>query len=111
MKELRVGMLGAGFIGTFHSSALRLQSLIKTAPDTNLRLKVTADRDRPARETLIERVGWEEGVQDWKGVVRPDIDLFVNAGPNVLHAEPSITALKMGKSVLCEKPLAMDAAE
>jgi predicted dehydrogenase len=58
----------------------------------------------------MKRFGWEQGVDDWYSV-DADIDIFVNAGPNVLHAEPSITALKSGKAVFCEKPLAMDAAE
>jgi predicted dehydrogenase len=111
MKELNIGLLGAGFIGTFHSYALRLQSLIKEAPKASLRLKLVADRDQKARDTLIKRFGWEKGVDDWRTVLDADIDIFVNAGPNVLHAEPSITALKSGKAVFCEKPLAMDAAE
>jgi predicted dehydrogenase len=111
MKELNVGLLGAGFIGTFHSYALRLQPLIKEAPKASLRLKLVADRDQKARDTLIKRFGWGKGVDDWRTVLDADIDIFVNAGPNVLHAEPSITALKSGKAVFCEKPLAMDAAE
>jgi predicted dehydrogenase len=111
MKELNVGMLGAGFIGTFHSYALRLQPLIKQAPEASFRLKLVADRDQKARDTLIKRFGWEQGVDDWRTVLDAGIDIFINAGPNVLHAEPSITALKSGKAVFCEKPLAMDAAE
>jgi predicted dehydrogenase len=111
MTELKVGMLGAGFIGTFHSYALRLQSLIKQAPQADLRLEVIADRDRQARQMLIDRFGWKTGVGDWQEVLGAEIDVFVNAGPNVLHAQPSIAALKAGKSVFCEKPLAMDAAE
>jgi predicted dehydrogenase len=111
MKELNVGILGAGFIGTFHSYALRLQELIKEPPKANLQLKIVADRDQKARETLVKRFGWEKGVDDWRAVLDANIDIFVNAGPNVLHAEPSIAALKSGKAVFCEKPLAMDAAE
>ncbi|MBZ9873190.1 Gfo/Idh/MocA family oxidoreductase [Mesorhizobium sp. BR1-1-9] len=111
MKELNVGILGAGFIGTFHSYALRLQQLIKEAPKANLNLSIVADRDQKARDTLVKRFGWEKGVDDWRAVLDANIDIFVNAGPNVLHAEPSIAALKAGKAVFCEKPLAMDAAE
>src|SRR3954447_17595125 len=111
MKNLNVRMLGAGFIGTFHSYALRLQQLIKTAPAAQLRLKRVADRDQKALDTLIRRFDWEKGVDDWRAVIADDIDVFINAGPNVLHAEPSITALKAGKAVFCEKPLAMNGAE
>ncbi len=111
MKALNIGILGAGFIGTFHSYALRLQELIKEPPKATLQLKIVADRDQKARDTLVKRFGWEKGVDDWRAVLDADIDIFVNAGPNVLHADPAIAALKSGKAVFCEKPLAMDAAE
>lgn len=111
-RDLRIGMLGAGFIGSFHSYALRLQSLIKTAPDANIRLALLADASETARSVVQKRFGWERTATSWQEVVRdPDLDIFVNAGPNVLHREPTIEALRSGKSVFCEKPLAMDGPE
>ena len=44
---------------------------------------------------------------DWKHMLADaDIDAVVVCGPNSVHGEQSIAALKAGKHVLCEKPMA-----
>jgi predicted dehydrogenase len=107
MKTLSVSMLGAGFIGSFHSFALRMQELIKRPLEHKIEMRTLADLNEMTRKAVQNRFGWQKTISDWHELVEnPAIDIFVNAGPNNLHAEPSIMALRNKKHVFCEKPLA-----
>ncbi len=109
-KSIAVGMLGAGFIGSFHSFALRMQELIKRPPAIEPRLKLLVDLNEETRSSVQKRFKWENTGADWRVITDdPGIGIFVNAGPNNLHAEPSVKAFAAGKHVFCEKPLAENA--
>lgn len=76
------------------------------------RRKLICGRDRQALERVASQWDWEETATDWRAAVeRKDIDIVDIAVPNALHAEIAIAAAEAGKIVLCEKPLAMTAAE
>jgi predicted dehydrogenase len=61
-----------------------------------------AERRRDAEEEFNARV-----YPDWKPLLADgDFDLFINALPSPLHVPATIAALKAGKHVLCEKPMA-----
>jgi predicted dehydrogenase len=105
-----VGLLGYGFMGAAHSRALlALQHL-----DVPLRPELVSisGRSREAVEHAGRRWGWAEAVTDWPEQVADDrVGLFDNAGPNAVHAEPTIAAARAGKHVLCEKPLGLTVTE
>ena len=109
-REIGVGMLGYAFMGKAHSRAMR--AVRELDPPLLPELVSISGRNREALDEVAKRFGWQEAVSDWREQVADDrVELFVNGGPNSIHAEPSIAALEAGKHVLCEKPLGLDAAE
>jgi len=110
-RTLGVGLIGYAFMGAAHSQAWR------TAPhffDLPLRpeLTVLAGRNRTAVTAAAARLGWSCTETDWRRVLeRDDVDLVDVCTPGDTHAEIAIAALRAGKHVLCEKPLANSVAE
>jgi predicted dehydrogenase len=109
--DLRVALLGQGFMGKAHSNAYCQAGHFYDLP-YRIRRRLLCGRNAATLEATAARWGWEETSTDWRTAIdRPDIDAVDVALPNHLHAEASIAAAKAGKIVLCEKPLAMSIAE
>ena len=99
------GVLGAGFIATCAMIPAIQQS-------SQARVLALASRDEQrgreaAQRHLIERV-----YGDYQALLDDsDVQVVYIALPNHLHREWAIRAAHAGKHVLCEKPLALNAAE
>ena len=110
-QTLNVAMIGHGFIGKVHSNAFHQVGHFFQTP-FQPRLKVICGRDRQKLEAVASQWGWEEIATDWRAVVdRKDIQVVDIAVPNALHAPIAMAAAAAGKTVLCEKPLAMSLDE
>ncbi|MBN1527810.1 MAG: Gfo/Idh/MocA family oxidoreductase [Thermoleophilaceae bacterium] len=112
METPGVGLLGYAFMGRAHAHALITLGHMTGPPPIRPRLVSVAGRDEARRAEFAVRFGFERAVEGWQEVVDdPDVEIVENLLPNNLHAEPVIAAARAGKHVLCEKPLALDAAE
>jgi predicted dehydrogenase len=112
VASIGVGMLGYAFMGKAHANAYRTLSYMTWPPPLVPELVAIAGRNEDAVAEAARRYGFADHVNDWQALVADDrIGLFDNAGPNNLHAEPTIAAAEAGKHVICEKPLGRDAAE
>ena len=110
-KKLNIAMIGTGFIAKAHSNAFRQVGHFFDVP-YELELKVLCGRNEAKRDAMASTWGWAETASDWHQVVgRADIDIIDIATPNVLHAPIALAAAQAGKTIFCEKPLAMSLAE
>jgi xylose dehydrogenase (NAD/NADP) len=71
-----------------------------------------AARDESRAKSWLEKFGFRKSYRDYQALLDdPAIGAIYNPLPNSLHAEWSVKAARAGKHVLCEKPMAMSAAE
>jgi predicted dehydrogenase len=108
---LNVAMVGHAFMGRAHGNAYRQVNHFFDLPVDVVPL-VVVGRDGKRAAEAAAKLGFAESSTDLKAVLaRPDIHVVDVATPNDSHFAIAMAALKAGKHVLCEKPLAMTTAE
>ena len=110
-KQLRIGLIGTGFMGRAHSNAYR------KAPnffDLGMEpvLQAVCARSDGAAAAFADQWGFASSETDWRKVIeRDDIDAVDICTPNDSHKEIALAAAASGKIIMCEKPLARTVAE
>ncbi len=78
----------------------------------NLEVAAIASRDEENARKVAAELGIEKAYGSYEALLAdPDIDVIYNPLPNHMHVPMTIEAVKAGKHVLCEKPIALDAEE
>src|SRR6266487_1929286 len=99
------GILGPGFIAT-HAIIPAIQEV------SNSRILAVASSNEERSRAVALRFGIERAYYGYQALLDDsDVGAVYIALPNHLHREWTIRAALAGKHVLCEKPLAMNAAE
>ncbi len=111
MKKLNIGLIGYGFMGRAHSNAyLKVNRFFDL--EYQPVLKAVCARSADKVRAFADNWGWESVETDWRKLVeRDDIDAIDIGSPDNTHRDIVLAAAKAGKMILCEKPLAMSAAE
>jgi predicted dehydrogenase len=101
---IRVGVIGAGFIGPAHIESLRRLGFVEVVA---LAGSSQASAERKAAALCVPRA-----YGDYRRLIEdPQVDVVHITAANVLHYPAARAALAAGKHIVCEKPLAMTAAE
>jgi predicted dehydrogenase len=102
--QFNVAVIGAGGIGQDHLASFRLHPAARVVAIA----EVSPKRGRDA----AERFGIPEVVTDYRTLLgRADIDVVSIALPNYLHAGVALDALRAGKHVMLDKPMATNARD
>ena len=100
MRKIRWGVLGTADIA--HGATIPGMVLAE-----NCELYAIAGRSMEKAQAFRQEFGFRKAYEGYDALLRdPEVEAVYVPLPNSLHAEWSIRALKAGKHVLCEKPLA-----
>lgn len=102
IHSLKAGVIGTGFIGPVHVEALRRLGVTVAA--------ICDVADLGARAAA--RLAIPRAFADYRALLAcPEVNVVHITTPNRFHCEMSLAALRAGKHVVCEKPLAMNTRE
>lgn len=104
MNKIRVGFVGAGFVGPIHIENVRRLGFTDVVALAEINQEV-ADR-------AAINLGIPKAYGNWEDLVaNPDIDVVHVTCSNVLHYPISKACIEAGKNVICDKPLTMNTGE
>ena len=106
MTTLNIGIIGGGYMGKTHAVAMLS---VGTIFNTKLRpnLEMVAATNMESAEAYRTAYGFSRATDDWRVLIDDAaVEAVIIASPQDTHREIAEAALKLGKPVLCEKPLA-----
>jgi predicted dehydrogenase len=104
MKRIRIGLVGTGYIGMVHLEMLRRLGGVE--------LVAVADANADLARRAAAKFGIPRVHTDAEALISdPEVEVVHDCAPNNVHFDINAKAIKAGKEVLSEKPLALDSRE
>lgn len=101
----RIAIIGAGLMGADHAKIVA-----EDLPGATLQVVCDTDADR-ARKVAEAYGAHDVDANPERVADRSDVDAIIVASPDFTHAPLSLSCIKAGKRVLCEKPLSQSSKE
>lgn len=112
MREVNIGVIGAGWMARAHTMALRNAVSVFGDKAGAPVFQVIADADESRAKAAAASLAYQRYTTDWREVLKdPSVELVLILTPNNLHYEMVKAALESGKHIFCEKPLSISAAQ
>jgi predicted dehydrogenase len=104
LEKPKVAIFGIGFMGRVHTEALRRLG--------NVEVIGVAGRTAEAARKFADSLGIERATGNYQDLIADaDVSVVHICAPNDLHYAMADAAMRAGKHVLCEKPLASTVAD
>ncbi len=108
-RQVRIGLIGSGYIGKAHAIAYAQAPAVFPLQGQLVKMML-ADVSAPLAAERAQALGFLHSTGDWRELVRhPEIDVVDICSPNFLHKEMALEAIRHGKHIYAEKPLALNA--
>ncbi|MDD2707354.1 MAG: Gfo/Idh/MocA family oxidoreductase [Verrucomicrobiae bacterium] len=103
-QKLKIGIIGTGTIGRVHADAY-------AANPAEAQIEALCDVRAEAVAAEAEKYKVPQQFTDYRQLLKSDVDAVSVCVGNALHRDVAVAALKAGKHVLLEKPMAMNSKE
>ncbi|MBF7025537.1 Gfo/Idh/MocA family protein [Staphylococcus kloosii] len=112
MENIRIGLVGAGWMGKAHAISFNNAKLLSKEGISSPVFEIVADVIEDNVKTIYKDLNFNRWTTNWEEVVTDEkVDLVDIATPNAFHFEIAKMALENGKHVYCEKPLTLSYEE
>src|SRR5258706_1130938 len=107
MRKVGIGVFGVGEMGRRHAEIVR-----RLVPESGLVSVVSATASAERDQQVGSDLEIEHSYTSLEAMLeRKDLDAVMIAAPDKFHSQSIITVARAGKSILCEKPLALNLAD